>query len=547
MTRGRKAVVWGTLDPFHEGGEVMGRTMANGSFLTALLRRDPYDEYHFFLQTRRQGRALSDRLEELGLRSSKIRIFLRRELPGALSRSNYHCFHLSDCMNAPAALGRIRNLHSPQIFPITSTTHSLSYHEYASRLLMHLWPGSTGRDCIVTTSSTGRVVLERLYSQLERSYGSVQGLRPEVRQIPLGVCIEEHSPPSGEEKARARENLSIRPGQTVLLAFGRMCPHSKMDLLPLMRALQRVMGMGVDPSAFRLVAAGWAEQGDDLPETLSRIAKSNGLPLTIVLRPDERAKKELFRAADLFVSPADNPQETFGLTLLEAAAFGLPAIASEYDGYRDLVEHGRTGFLVPTLGPAHTELVDAMAPLCGDGHSHLLLGQRTVVRVPELAARIKDLLLDPGLRQVMGKAARVRVEESYSWKRVIERHLALWDELWSVAVEEEGLRTRPHPLQVAYSSVFSHYPSALLSPRTLLRWTAAGRALYRGQEHPLLYSGMEEEIEPHRLRVLLFLFRSPRRVGDVHEIAAGGEPRHAGERVMATILWALKHDLLETA
>ena len=52
-------------------------------------------------------------------------------------------------------------------------------------------------------------------------------------------------------------------------------------------------------------------------------------------------------AADLFCSPADNLQETFGLSVLEAMASSLPVVASDWNGYRDLVVHGSTGWLVP--------------------------------------------------------------------------------------------------------------------------------------------------------------------------------------------------------
>ena len=61
----------------------------------------------------------------------------------------------------------------------------------------------------------------------------------------------------------------------------------------------------------------------------------------------EERKKLALAAADLFCSPADNLQETFGLSVLEAMASSLPVVASDWNGYRDLVEHGSTGWLVP--------------------------------------------------------------------------------------------------------------------------------------------------------------------------------------------------------
>ncbi len=54
-------------------------------------------------------------------------------------------------------------------------------------------------------------------------------------------------------------------------------------------------------------------------------------------------------AADVFVSLSDNIQESFGITPVEAMAAGLPCLVSDWDGYRDTVVHGETGFRIPDL------------------------------------------------------------------------------------------------------------------------------------------------------------------------------------------------------
>ena len=41
--------IFGTLHPFLEGGAVYGRKVANVGFMEALLRLDPFEEYHFFV------------------------------------------------------------------------------------------------------------------------------------------------------------------------------------------------------------------------------------------------------------------------------------------------------------------------------------------------------------------------------------------------------------------------------------------------------------------------------------------------------------------
>lgn len=76
-----------------------------------------------------------------------------------------------------------------------------------------------------------------------------------------------------------------------------------------------------------------------------------GVPLHILPNPSPEERLAVYSAADIFVSPSDNMQETFGLTLLEAGAAELPAVVSDWDGYRDIIVHDETGFLVPVLAP----------------------------------------------------------------------------------------------------------------------------------------------------------------------------------------------------
>ena len=55
------------------------------------------------------------------------------------------------------------------------------------------------------------------------------------------------------------------------------------------------------------------------------------------------------RAASYSLSLVDCLQETFGLTPIEAMASRLPVVVSDWNGYRDTVVEGRTGYRVPKL------------------------------------------------------------------------------------------------------------------------------------------------------------------------------------------------------
>lgn len=529
--------IWATLDPFYEAGPVLGRKVANIKFLSTLLRADPLDEYRFFLADKKQGDGLREHLGKVApdmLAAGRIKVQDRRELPGALAAERFHCFHLSDCIANQPFMARLRNRYARELFPLTGTIHSLSYANFGSPFLRHLWPGTTPRDAIVCTSSLGQEAVGRFFGWLRESYGLGDGFAvPRLECIPLGVDTGEMQP--GEP----REGGPVR-----ILVFGRISHHSKMDLLPLVRALHRLTVDGMPPDAVELVLAGWGDDDDDFLPTLKDLVHNVGIPLTLKLRPTEAEKLELYRTTDIFVSIADNPQETFGITLLEAGAFGLPVVASAYDGYRDIIEDGVTGLLVQTMGMDETPDADLLAPLLYDNQYHLLLAQRTVVEIPALAEALRTLIESPDIRRAMGRAARQRVEAHFTWEGVIASHVALWDALWEQPVDE-ALRDVPHPQAMPYGRLFGHYPSRNLSDETVVRAGRTGDAFYRGRDFPMLYSGLTWTIDPEVAKKLVFLARKSLDVGSLVRNLVEILPHLDASSAKNHVMWSLKHDILE--
>ncbi|MFV0350554.1 MAG: glycosyltransferase family 4 protein, partial [Halodesulfovibrio sp.] len=265
--------------------------------------------------------------------------------------------------------------------------------------------------------------------------------------------------------------------------------------------------MGIRPETLHLVVAGFMQQGDTTPHVLGGFAKALGIRLHVISAPSDTERNRLYGAADIFVSPVDNMQETFGLTLLEAGAMGLPVVASDYDGYRDLVLNGETGLLVPTIGPATTQDIDLLSHLAFDTATHLEMAQRTVVDVPALAGALHSLIADPEARRRMGAQAARHVRATFGWESVVERYLALWNRLNDVPVDEPALRAALHPLRTAYADLFGGYPSAGLAADMPLRWSKSGEAVYRGVEQPVVYEGVADIVDAELLRFMLFSAR----------------------------------------
>ena len=534
----KKQRIWGTLDPFFEGGPILGRTVANVRFLDSLLQADPFSEYHFFLPGDRALTPLRHHLEKTApamLEAGRIKLMQRMELPRMLAAVSYHCFHLSDCITSQPYLARMRNRYSERIFPITGLIHSLSYANYPQAFLQHLWPGTTRRDAIVCTSTAGRQAVTTYFRLLRNGFALSEETHPApaLAHIPLAVDTEAYGP--GEP---------TQPPLVRVLVFGRISHHSKMDLVPLIRALHRLVQDGMDPSGVELILAGWSDKDNHTLDTLTHLATNIGISLSVHLRPSEANKLLLFQSADIFVSIADNPQETFGITLVEAGAFGLPVVASDYDGYRDIVEDGVTGLLVPTTGPAATPEVDLMAPLTFDNLYHLQLAQTTAVDIPLLAEALGRLIHSPTLRQTMGTAARNRVLERFSWPKVIDQYVTLWDTLWNEPAKADPLRNIPHPLAPDFGALFSHYTSQSLNGSTVLKIGRTGEAFYRDRDYPNVYAGLHGTIDSDIIKKLAFFARNPvdtttliRKVSEIAPLNSTQIENH--------ILWALKQDILQ--
>lgn len=98
---------------------------------------------------------------------------------------------------------------------------------------------------------------------------------------------------------------------------------------------------------------------------------------------------ELMKQACVFVRPSRS--EGLSLAILEAMASGLPVVASDIPGNRDLICHGENGYLVDPSSP------------------------------DQIAAAIEKLLGDPGLRERLGTAGRARVLQLTSWELATDR------------------------------------------------------------------------------------------------------------------------------
>src|SRR5260370_19516149 len=263
--------------------------------------------------------------------------------------------------------------------------------------------------------------------------------------------------PTVEQEARSalRGRLNLEVRDIIALYFGRLSQTSKCDLGPLLVALSQLLGRG---NSLHMVVAGDDTQRKEA-QRLQMLESELGCYKNVTIWPNPSAadKHLLYSGADIFVSPSDNIQETYGLTVAEAMAYGLPAVVSDWDGYRDLVSGGENGFLIPSFFPSSIETLR----LCDSTTSMLeedSLAQSTAIDVSILSERLEKLALDQALRRQMGQAAKQYVENHCSWRVVVKRYEELWEDALQIArAVNSNSKTHSKLLNLSLEKSFGHY------------------------------------------------------------------------------------------
>lgn len=213
--------------------------------------------------------------------------------------------------------------------------------------------------------------------------------------IPLGVDTRRFSPRNGDRRAAIRQRYGAGPDDLLMVYAGRLDGEKRPDVV-----LEAFMRLHDDVPGV-LVLAGEGPLRDRLEERARGSARAHVLPF--IQDRDELA--DLMGSADLYVSGM--PHETFGLSVVEAQACGLPVVGV------------RSGAMIERVRVREN----------GDGE-----GDENGVLVPPgdsaaMAAAIRDLAASPDRRAAMGRAARAHVEEHFSWDRTFRDLFDLYDRI----------------------------------------------------------------------------------------------------------------------
>ncbi len=257
------------------------------------------------------------------------------------------------------------------IFPLTGKDYSApDFLKKFSRLLME----AAGRAARIITPSAYTA------KQLEQH----AGVNPaKIRVIPEGV-IPPAARMSAEERVRERAKLV---GENEILVLNVGVLQTRKNTLNALRALELL------PARYRLVLAGGDGYGS---EAIHEHIRREGLDEHVLrLRHVDREHLcRLYQAADVFLFPS--LEEGFGLPVLEAMSYGLPAVLSNTSA-------------LPEVGGDAAVYANPLDPA-------------------DIAAKVLEVAEDSKLRERMIEAGLARAAE-FTWERTAGQTLEVYEEV----------------------------------------------------------------------------------------------------------------------
>ncbi|QGQ95562.1 glycosyltransferase family 1 protein [Paenibacillus psychroresistens] len=182
-------------------------------------------------------------------------------------------------------------------------------------------------DLIIANSSSLKNNLARIFPNQNHK----------IHIVHLGVDVSRFKPLTNTQKNAYRSKQQL--GSSFLLLFsGRVVPRK--GVAELIEAT-RLVRTQIPDTKLIIVGAG----NTTYIRKLNSIAKKRNIPVYFTGLVSHKSIHNIYRLVDCFICPSQK-HEAFGLVNIEAMASGIPVVASDIGGIKEIIKHGQNGYLV---------------------------------------------------------------------------------------------------------------------------------------------------------------------------------------------------------
>jgi len=448
-------------DGYSTDSKIMGRQSAGKALLKGVARRWQADAVHGF-GARTSGPTMLQQLRGDGFTGA----LHWTSPPGDRALHELGAVYVPTPPTAPFA--HARNTQGPAAYSLIGVTHTLSSAGAMDQIAQLVLPPFQPWDALICTSTAAHRVVSKLQDELRAWFSEHTGatrFNPvALPVIPLGVNVADFAR-DDTQRAAGRTALGLSPDEVMFFFAGRMTFHAKANPVVFYQALEdscRRTGKrlvcveaGIYPTPG--VAKAFEEARRFLAPSV-RFLQIDG--------QDSDLYDKAWKAADVFVSLADNIQETFGLTPIEAMAAGLPVLVSDWDGYKDTIRDGVDGYRVPVTSPAAGAGADLALNYALDRDTYDFhigrVSMATVVDLAVLTDRLMALAESSDLRERLGAAGQARARERYDWPVILGRYVEMIDGLGELRSGAGSPPPALWPSRPDPFDLFAHYPTGSL-------------------------------------------------------------------------------------
>lgn len=243
------------------------------------------------------------------------------------------------------------HIHSPYVFAALRPLRAVS----CLRTILHLhldyteeslrWPLKLSPDLVI-------VCAKFMEERVERALAAIGSRRTKIMVAVNAVDTERYAP---GDRLLAKRQLGVDPERPVLLMTANLAPHKGQETA--IRAVSMLVERGFKP--LLLLVGEEREAGDDYAKRLHALVENLNLSAFVEFLGFRTDVPRLLHAADCLLLPSS--REGLPLAVLEAQASKVVVLAAPTAGIPEVVEDGRTGYLIAAADPAG--YADALASL----------------------------------------------------------------------------------------------------------------------------------------------------------------------------------------